>query len=569
MSDLPPNIFLTGFSYTGKTTVGRLLAAALGWTYVDSDAEIEQRAGRTVPEIFAQDGEPAFRQWESRVLAELAAGERRVIATGGGVPLAEANRRVMRERGWVIGLDAAPATIHARLLAAARDGVARPLLAGDDPLARITALKEFRQPSYATANWTIATDCLSPKEVADEARRAFERYAGRDRTGTAAADAPDLIRPTVSEREAPYCAGAGAAAIVKTSAGEHPIYIGWDNLSDLGRTTRQAGLTGRAALLVDAGIAATHGERAAESLRSAGFTVAVREVPPGETSKSLAAAAALYEWLAVHRFERRDTIVAMGGGVAGDLGGFVAATYLRGIALVQVPTTLLAMTDSSIGGKTAVNLPQGKNLVGAFYQPRLIFADVSLLKTLPPRELASGWAEVIKHGLILDRQLFEDLEAAAPEAARLDPERATDVIARSAAIKAAVVTQDERETGLRMLLNYGHTIGHAIENVGGYGALYHGEAVAVGIHGAARIGEHLGLTDAATSERQLAILAAYGLPVRVPGLAVERLREAMKLDKKVVGSRNRWILLEDIGRAAIKTDVPNEIVELVLIELTR
>ncbi|HEX2173476.1 MAG TPA: 3-dehydroquinate synthase [Dehalococcoidia bacterium] len=559
------NIFLTGFSYTGKTTVGRHLAAALGWRYVDSDEVIEERAGRAVPDIFAQEGEPAFREWESRVLADLAAGEKQVIATGGGTPLAERNRALMRERGFVICLEAAPATIHARLLAASADGVERPLLAGGDPLARITFLKEFRQPYYATADWVISTDRLSPEEVAEEARRAFHRYAGR--TGTRPA-ADGMTAPTVTESLAPYCAGAGAAAVVKTSAGEHPIFIGWGNLADLGRRMRNAGLAGRVAVISDAITGERYGEAAVAALRAGGLDAAVHLIPPGEASKSLAAATEVYRWLADQRFERRDAIVALGGGVVGDLAGFVAATYLRGVAFVQVPTTLLAMVDSSIGGKTAVNLPHGKNLVGAFYQPRLVLSDVSLLQSLPARELASGWAEVIKHGLILDRQLFDDLAAVAGQATQLDPDRATDVIARSAAIKAAVVTQDERETGPRLLLNYGHTIGHAIENVSGYGALLHGEAVAVGIHGAALIGERLGLTDAATTARQLEVLRAYGLPVRAPGLSIAQLRSAMKLDKKVVGSRNRWILLEAIGRAAIHTDVPDEVVDSVLTELT-
>lgn len=563
-ANAPTTIFLTGFSYTGKTTVGRLLAGLLGWSYVDSDVEIEARAGRSVPEIFAREGEPAFREWEGRVLADLAAGDRRVIATGGGAPLAEANRAVMRERGFVICLEAAPATIHARLLAASTDGVERPMLAGGDPLTRVTFLKEVRQPYYATADWVIPTDRLSPEEVAAEAQRAFERYAARSRP----AAATGLTTPTASELTAPYRATAGATAVVTTSAGDHPIFVGWGNLSDLGRRLRNAGLAGRVALITDEPTGERYAEAAAGPLREAGFTVAIYPIPPGEQSKSLAAATEAFQWLASHRFERRDSIVALGGGVVGDLAGFVAATYLRGLAYVQVPTTLLAMVDSSIGGKTAVNLPHGKNLVGAFYQPRLILVDVSLLQSLPPREQAAGWAEVIKYGLILDAKFFEDLAAAAGRANRLDPDLATDAIARSAAIKAAVVTEDEKETGLRLLLNYGHTIGHAIENVGGYGALLHGEAVAVGMHGAALIAERLGLIDATTTARQVAVLQAYNLPVRAPGLSVARLRGAMKLDKKVVGSRNRWILLEALGRAAIHTDVPDEVVEAVLAELT-
>ena len=251
--------------------------------------------------------------------------------------------------------------------------------------------------------------------------------------------------------------------------------------------------------------------------------------------------------------------------VVGDLAGFVAATYLRGLPFAQVPTSLLAMMDAAIGGKTAVDLPQGKNLVGAFYQPKFVLADVSVLQTLPERELRSGWAEAIKHGLIMDDDLLSTFESQTDEIQALEPEIATDVIRRSMAIKANVVSQDERETlGIRVLLNYGHTIGHGIEAATGYGQYLHGEAVSIGMMGAARIGNGMGLMSDAEVERQQSILSAYGLPLDAPSVDPAHVLEAMRSDKKVAGGNIRWVLLDGIGNATTRNDVPAEMVDDVL-----
>ncbi|MDP7628631.1 MAG: 3-dehydroquinate synthase, partial [SAR202 cluster bacterium] len=259
--------------------------------------------------------------------------------------------------------------------------------------------------------------------------------------------------------------------------------------------------------------------------------------------------------------ERGHLILAVGGGVVGDLAGFVAATYLRGIPFVQVPTTLLAMMDASIGGKVAVDMPQGKNLVGAFYQPRFVLSDVETLKTLPVRELTSGWAEAIKHGLILDDGLLDTFENNVSEIKSLDSEIATAIIRKSVAIKAGVVSQDEKETlGIRILLNYGHTIGHAIESITGYTKYLHGEAVSVGMMGAAKIGELLQIMDVDEVERQKEILQAYGLPISAPGLNSESIISAMTSDKKTTGGSINWVLLNGIGNAITSNDVPDKYV---------
>jgi 3-dehydroquinate synthase len=285
-------------------------------------------------------------------------------------------------------------------------------------------------------------------------------------------------------------------------------------------------------------------------------------IPPGEQSKTLQTAQHIYTWLAEHKAERGHLIVAVGGGVVGDLAGFVAATYLRGMPFAQVPTSLLAMMDAAIGGKTAVDLPQGKNLVGAFYQPKFVLSDVSTLTTLPQRELTSGWAEAIKHGLILDEKLLSTFENQPEAIQALEPETATDVIRRSVAIKANIVSQDERETlGIRVLLNYGHTIAHGIETATGYGKYLHGEAVSVGMMGSAYIGEALGMMSSDEVARQRAILETYGLPVHSQGMDVEAVRNAMMSDKKVASGSIRWVLLDGIGNAVTRNDVPQELVQ--------
>ncbi|HEV2236915.1 MAG TPA: 3-dehydroquinate synthase, partial [Ktedonobacterales bacterium] len=267
--------------------------------------------------------------------------------------------------------------------------------------------------------------------------------------------------------------------------------------------------------------------------------------------------------------ERGEAVIALGGGVVGDLAGYAAATYLRGLPLVQVPTSLLAQVDASIGGKVGIDHPRGKNLIGAFHQPRLVLADPATLLTLPPRARREGWAEVVKHGVALDADYFATLERDADILAALDPAATTTAIAASVQLKATVVERDEREgaAGARQLLNYGHTIAHALEAVTGYGAWLHGEAVAVGMTVAARIGARLGVTPPAVVRRQDALLARFGLPVRCPGVAAAALLRATLWDKKVRGGAVRWVLPTAIGAAIVRGDVPEEVVRDALLEI--
>jgi 3-dehydroquinate synthase len=347
------------------------------------------------------------------------------------------------------------------------------------------------------------------------------------------------------------------------------VYVGWGELERLGEHTGRATGARRVFLLSDANVLPRWGEAALSSLRSAGLEGDALALPAGEASKDMAGFAAALDWLASRRAERRDAIVNLGGGMVGDLGGFVAGVYMRGLSYVQAPTSLLAMVDASIGGKTAINHAGAKNLAGLFYQPRAVVADVSLLATLPRRALVEGLAEVIKHALILDPALLSLLEERLEGVLALEQELSVEVVRRSMEVKAAIVSEDERETGgRRELLNYGHTLGHALEAAGGYEALLHGEAVAIGMLAAAEIGRRMGMTPAALVARQRALVERAGLPLRPPaGLERDRVLAALALDKKVVGGRQRWVLLEEAGRAAVRDDVPAELARAVLDEV--
>lgn len=351
------------------------------------------------------------------------------------------------------------------------------------------------------------------------------------------------------------------AAVVNTTQGSYRVIVGRDVVDDLGSELKKTGLEGRAFLVADVVMFPSALRRAQEALERGGYETHVLALEIGEANKNLETVQVIYEWLADLRAERRDIVVAMGGGVTGDLVGFTAATWLRGVAVVQVPTSLAAMVDSSIGGKTGVNIAKGKNLLGAFHQPKLVLQDIAHLESLPAREMAAGWAEAVKHGLILDAQLLDKFERLAPQMAALEGEEPVAAIRRSVAIKGEIVSADEFENGdHRILLNYGHTIGHAIEKVSGYGTYLHGEAVAIGMMAAAGIAERLGMIDSELVERQRRVLQSYNLPTTANDLNVDALIEATKSDKKSRSGTIRWVLLEGPGKATTRRDVPNDVV---------
>jgi 3-dehydroquinate synthase len=351
----------------------------------------------------------------------------------------------------------------------------------------------------------------------------------------------------------------------------YAIKVGGGLLSRLGAECAQLKLGQRCAVITDANVGRKFAQAALKSLSASGFETVLITIPAGEKSKRLAVVEKCLDQLAKHRLERKSFIVALGGGVVGDLAGFVAATYLRGIPFVQVPTTLLAQVDSSVGGKTGVNLQAGKNLVGAFYQPQLVLCDLDALKTLPKREYISGLAEVIKYGVIYDAVLFAQLERNLPKLLQRDVATLRSVIARCCEIKADVVGQDETESGLRAILNYGHTIGHAIENSSGYGKFLHGEAIAIGQVAAAKLSQKiLGLPsgDAGRIE-QLFVHAGLPVKIKLTSALRKKLLAAMRLDKKVSGGEVKFVLAKKIGRVEFGCKVAAEAIEQTLDDCSR
>lgn len=512
-------IFLVGLSGSGKSAAGPLLAGKLGWRFTDSDREIERQAGCSVQAIFARDGEARFRELEAGVLDRLSRESGVVVSTGGGAMTTLEGREAIG-RGFSIWLNVSPSIAAARL-AANPDTENRPLL-GDNPEARLTILLLQRHFLYARADATLDVDDLDPAEIA--------------------AACVDALRSVE-----------GLAATVVTANARYPVLVQEGLLARLGEIAASVGCKGRAYIVTDANVGPRFAPAATRSLEAAGIPASTFTFEAGEVAKTLATVERVYEWLIAARAERGDFLVCLGGGVVTDLGGFVAATYLRGVRFLQVPTSLLGMVDAAVGGKTGVDLPAAKNMAGVFAQPAAVVIDPDVLDSLPERELRSGWAEVLKHGLILDEHLLADLEAVAGDPQAM---RSTELIGRSVAIKAAVVSEDERESDRRTLLNYGHTVGHAIEAVTGYAGYLHGEAVAIGMHAAGRISVSLGLLSSEGLERQQSILERCGLPSRAPGVPLEAVLDATLHDKKVRGGAINWVVLERLGHAVIRNDVP-------------
>jgi shikimate kinase/3-dehydroquinate synthase len=529
-------VILIGLSGAGKSSLAPLLAARLGLEAIDTDEQIAAIFDRPVTRIFADYGETVFRAAERKVLQDACRRSGAVIATGGGAVLDEANWAAMRPGSVIVHLTAAWDVILHRLVEQlAPDPLTeRPLLAGGDPAERLERLWNERQALYRRADVTIETTGLTLEQVADEVERAVR---SRDAAGLVPADS------------------------IHTPGGRSDLYSAAGLADHVGALARHRWPeAARAWIISDSNVWPLCGDRMAGILRAADFTVESKVVPAGESSKSLREVENLLDWLIGGRVDRRDIVVALGGGVIGDLAGFVASIVLRGIGLIQVPTSLLAMVDSSVGGKTGVNHRLGKNLIGSFYQPQLVVADPELLQTLPERELRAGWAEIIKHGMIersatgaASPALLERLESLPDDLASLDPATLGGIVAHNIRLKAAVVREDERETGLRRLLNYGHTLGHAME-AAGYRYL-HGEAIALGLRAAARLGERLGYCEPDLVARQAALLDRAGLPRTFTG-ELSLVMDRMAWDKKAVHGTLTWVLPVGPGLVEITRDVP-------------
>ena len=348
---------------------------------------------------------------------------------------------------------------------------------------------------------------------------------------------------------------------VELGKNSYDIYIGNGLEQQIGDFCQQAGFSGKGLIVTDTNVGPIYGQWLQNLLRQAGLQVEVYEIPAGESSKSMKMAETLFTKCIETGMDRKSPVFALGGGVVGDLAGFVAASYMRGVPFVQVPTSLLAQVDSSVGGKVAVNHPLGKNLIGAFYQPKVVFMDLNTLQTLPKREIYTGLGEIIKYGIIYDAEFFKYLEDNIEQIACLDNDAAAHMAARSCEIKAAVVSQDEKELGLRAILNFGHTAAHAIEKNTGYTTYNHGEAVAIGMVCAAYISKSLGMIDQRVVDRVISLILKLHLPIKAQGCTVEDLYRDIFHDKKTVGGKVKWILMKSIGQVCGNSNVPEEIVK--------
>lgn len=474
------NIALIGFMGCGKSTIGSLLAVAAGWEFKDLDDLIEAETGRKIADIFAEDGEELFRDYESAALENLSTTKHLVLAGGGGVVLRKLNVERLRQNFYVVYLDLSFDELKTRLLRSKR----RPLLKVDDPEQRLTELYSQRRELYRQAAHQVFTPD-GELSAADNSQKLLDLLAR---------DGFDFnpARLTVDLTDRSY-----------------QILIGDKILDQAGRFISQlSGLSRRTVIISNDTVGPLYRQTLAAGLKADGFSVDYLEVGTGEKYKSLDEANNLYDALLAKQSDRDTILLALGGGVVGDLVGFVASTYMRGLPLVQVPTTLLAQVDSSVGGKTAVNTARAKNSVGTFYQPRVVLADLETLKTLPPRELRAGLAEVVKYGFLSDPDFIDLIDKSLEEILQGNFTALKELIYRCCAYKAAVVEEDEADRGRRAVLNYGHTIGHAIEAASGYDHYNHGEAISIGMMGAALIAKKLDLIDDALVATHSRLLAA-------------------------------------------------------------
>ncbi|MGZ3628074.1 MAG: 3-dehydroquinate synthase [Ktedonobacteraceae bacterium] len=533
-------IFLTGLSGSGKSTIGRWVSELLQWEFIDTDTLLSERYGMPVGQILSEFGEQKFRLMESEALKLAASNDRIVIATGGGVVISEANRTFMREYGLTVYLETSVDIAWQRIqkhIQQAGISVERPLVVGTDGIQRLQFLFQARKHWYDEARLRINTNEDTP-EILSKQIVAFALSSG-------------CLNGSSQSQE---------TAILQLSNVTSRAIIQWGGLYYLPVFLKTSGFSQRVFIVTDSDVDHLYSKPILNLLSDAGFVPLIYMVAAGESSKSIWSWQEILDWLVEQKAEQREPIIALGGGVVGDLAGFVAATYHRGIPLIQIPTSLLAQVDSAIGGKTGINHPKGKNLIGAFYQPELIIVDPAFLLTLPERVYLEGWAEIVKYGMILDADLFEMLEVNTSLIHAKDATLLTKIITRCIQLKMDVVQRDERDGGVRNILNYGHTFGHALESVTDYGSWLHGEAVAVGMAVAAQIAVARGLLANKYALRQRELLLKLRLPQSCTGIDTFSLMEKMQLDKKVRSGQMRWILPTKIGQAEIYENISQPLI---------
>jgi len=513
---------------TGKTSVGKELSKQLNYQFIDTDVLIEEREGTPISLIFKNKGEDYFRSLEQSTVEEVSKLNNVVIATGGGVIKNKINVANLGKRGILVWLKAGPEIILKRVML---EGGKRPLLNVEEPLNEINKLLNERLDLYKQADTSIDTNYITPQETAHE----IMEQLGLD---------AQQVRVDLGERS-------------------YDIIIGSRLVEKIGLRIKEF-RPSKVAIISNKKIFPLFRDIMLRSLREYHIDPKILLIPDGEEYKDLLWTYYLHGELLKAKFDRSSLLIALGGGVIGDITGFVASTYMRGIKFIQVPTTLLSQVDSSVGGKTGVNHPLGKNMIGTFYQPSLVVIDINTLNTLPNREFMSGMAEVIKYGIIADRKFFDYLQTNREDILSFG-DSIINIIKRSCEIKADVVSKDEQESGLRAILNFGHTIGHAIETVTGYKKYLHGEAIAIGMCAAAGLAVKYDIfTDKETAEIK-ELIQSYNLPSVIPDdLNATEMINAIEIDKKVKAGKIKFILPESIGNVKIEDDVDRELIKQVL-----
>lgn len=546
-------IVLVGLMGAGKTTIGKLLAEKLGWPFYDSDDEIVRSSGKSISKIFEEEGEPAFRDLERLTIQGLLRNGPCVIASGGGsISIPETAKSIL-ENGLCLWLDAPVDVLVERTR-----GSDRPLLQHGDPENVLELLLEKRRSAYLQSHLHILDDGLNPEEITNRILMQICEYLF-----DANADEDD-------DRHVPQA----LCMTVSLFDRSYPIFIGANLLEDVDVWLSHEFHNRKAFIITDYNVRAAVTDKFQQSLTPYMKSVTVMELPPGEQTKSFDRYQAVVEWLLESGVKRDSLIFAVGGGVIGDLSGFAAASVLRGVEFIQIPTTLLSQVDSSVGGKTGINTRFGKNLVGAFYQPRTVVIDLDTLESLPKREWLAGYAEIVKYGLLGDSDFFTWLEINGRKMLDGNPVAVMRAIEKSCHMKAEIVRQDEHEeTGLRALLNLGHTFGHALESLAGYGSeLLHGEAVAIGIVLAARLSFELGHLSDHDVARIVHHFKTVGLrteirEVKLPeGTTAGQIIDLMRHDKKSNNNGLVFVILSRIGTAEISSTVPEELVYKVVEE---
>ena len=565
------SIVLVGLMGCGKTSVGRRLAARMSMPFIDADDEIEKAAGKSINEIFAEHGESYFRDGERRVISRLLVEGQKVLATGGGAYMNAETRANIARLGVAVWIKAELPLLMRRVMR--RDN--RPLLKAENPEAVMRRLMETRYPIYAGADVMVESrevphemmvsevvETLLEHLVGDQPRQAQPA----DATSSARSHVMTSVSSSVMPQPATEVHKAEPRRVgVSLGARSYDVLIGPGLIPRVGSIIAERLGSARCGIVTDENVAICHLPALEAALKQVGKHAGSVVLKPGEATKNFANLARLSEDLLTMGLERSDLVVALGGGVIGDLAGFAAGILRRGIRFVQVPTSLLAQVDSSVGGKTGINTPQGKNLIGAFHQPSLVLADTDVLATLPAREFRAGYAEIAKFGLLGDGEFFAWLERHAQAVFAREPKALTQAIETAVTGKARIVERDETETGDRQLLNLGHTFGHALEAWTGFSdRLLHGEGVAIGMCLALRLSEQLGHCPPGTAERATRHLGSVELPTRVTGIPGQAMPDAGELvrlmgqDKKVRAGKLAFILVRGVGDAFVTRDVSSE-----------